>query len=441
MKIKPLLLLACLFSAIVAQAQGAAGIHFEDGLSWQQILTKAKTENKPIFLDCYTTWCAPCKAMDQKTYTDASVGEFLNSRFLCVKVQMDRTAKDGDPVKAWYADAAAIEKQYAISAYPTFLFFSPERTAVHKGVGFKDPKQFVALAQAALDPAKQYYTLLESYQQGKCAYSVMPTLSDMVGRLGDQELSDAIARDYMEHYVDKLDDVQLLNKATLEFAEKHMNSGDKVFALFLHQPNQVDEVLGAKDAAQEVADSIITREEITSKLYIGKGASKKAVADNPNWEEITATIARKYGQDCAERTVLDAKIGWCKFTNDWTPRAKLVLDQLGRYGIDLTTKGNANALNNRMFQIFSTVDDPAVLTRAVGWQRKVLETKFFDQEDEDTLANLLYKAGRSEEAITWEEKALQDEEAGADKEKRKADPVYQATLDKMRQGKPTWGNS
>ncbi len=36
-------------------------IHFENGLSWEQIKEKAKAEHKYIFVDCYATWCGPCK--------------------------------------------------------------------------------------------------------------------------------------------------------------------------------------------------------------------------------------------------------------------------------------------------------------------------------------------------------------------------------------------
>ena len=42
------------------------GIHFEDGVSWQHVQQKAKAEDKYIFVDCYATWCGPCKQMDKK---------------------------------------------------------------------------------------------------------------------------------------------------------------------------------------------------------------------------------------------------------------------------------------------------------------------------------------------------------------------------------------
>ncbi|MBL7708461.1 MAG: thioredoxin family protein, partial [Chitinophagaceae bacterium] len=47
---------------LFALAQNNSGIQFQN-LSWSQLLAKAKTENKLIFVDAFTTWCGPCKQM------------------------------------------------------------------------------------------------------------------------------------------------------------------------------------------------------------------------------------------------------------------------------------------------------------------------------------------------------------------------------------------
>jgi predicted Zn-dependent protease len=49
----------------------------------------------------------------------------------------------------------------------------------------------------------------------------------------------------------------------------------------------------------------------------------------------------------------------------------------------------------------------------------------------DTYANLLYKAGKKNEAIAWQQKAV---EASPENER----PGYQSTLDKMKKGEKTW---
>ncbi|MDQ2721558.1 MAG: thioredoxin domain-containing protein [Bacteroidota bacterium] len=61
----------------LTQAQ-EKGIKFEHGITWSQVLAKAKTENKYIFVDCYTTWCGPCKQMDATVFPVEDVGNFFN---------------------------------------------------------------------------------------------------------------------------------------------------------------------------------------------------------------------------------------------------------------------------------------------------------------------------------------------------------------------------
>ena len=100
------------------------GVHFEHGLTWAQIQSKAKTENKYIFIDCFTSWCGPCKMMAQIVFPQEVAGDFFNKNFISVKMQMDKTAADDPNIKLLYDDAAEIEKDYHVVAYPTFLFCS-----------------------------------------------------------------------------------------------------------------------------------------------------------------------------------------------------------------------------------------------------------------------------------------------------------------------------
>ncbi len=100
-----------------------AGIHFETGLTWSQILKKAKKEKRNIFVDCFTTWCGPCNLMEKEVYPKKEVGDYFYKYFISVKSQMDRSSKDDEETKSWYQYADYIQKQYGVPAYPAYLFF------------------------------------------------------------------------------------------------------------------------------------------------------------------------------------------------------------------------------------------------------------------------------------------------------------------------------
>ncbi len=86
-----------LFLLLLATATThAQGVNFEEKLSWPKILAKAKSEDKYIFVDFFTTWCGPCRAMRAMLLTQPAAASYFNDKFICVSIQLDTTAND-DP--------------------------------------------------------------------------------------------------------------------------------------------------------------------------------------------------------------------------------------------------------------------------------------------------------------------------------------------------------
>src|ERR1700748_483108 len=100
----------------------AEGIRFMTG-SWSQIRAAAKAQNKLIFIDFYTDWCAPCKMMAQTIFPQKPVGDYYNEHFVCVQIN----AEKGEGIE--------LKKKYAIYAYPTMIFTNDKEDIIYRAIG------------------------------------------------------------------------------------------------------------------------------------------------------------------------------------------------------------------------------------------------------------------------------------------------------------------
>ncbi len=114
-----------------------AGIKFEQG-SWKSILAKAKAENKLIFLDAYTSWCGPCKAMQARVFPEKTLGDFFNVNFVNAKIDMEQ------------GEGPALAEKYPIQGYPTLLFIDPNNgKIVSQVLGYQTTEQLLQLGMKA----------------------------------------------------------------------------------------------------------------------------------------------------------------------------------------------------------------------------------------------------------------------------------------------------
>jgi thioredoxin-related protein len=407
-RIFQLLLLFVLPFALYAQDKG---VNFEHELSWSEVQAKAKEENKYIFMDCFTTWCGPCKYMTANVFPQAEVGEFFNKNFINVKVQMDKTGGDNESVKKWYDDAKAIADKYRIAAYPTFLYFSPEGKLVHRVVGGGEAKDFIAKSSDALNPSKQYYTLLENFNSKlKKEPADIRNMALASQSIYDQVSAAKYAVDYLATQKN------LMTKDNIEFMSQFTNSSkDKGFDTFLKQGDKIDKIMG-KGAAAKKVKQIILEEEIYPNL-------KSDVA--PDWQALHTLVAKKY-PTYSDEIISGIKVQHYQSKEDWPNFQTEVISYMKKYG----GTASPEELNALAWNVFEYCADPKCVEQALEWsKRSFKETQ--NPMFMDTYANILYKIGKKDEAIVWEEKAM----ALSNGEKS-----YQETLDKMKRGEKTWKN-
>lgn len=116
------------------------------GVAWQpyseELLAQARQEKRPIIMDFYATWCAPCREMDEITFHDSRVVKKAR-KFVMVKI--DLTVGDNPLYQQ-------LVKQYDVKGVPTIVFLD-ENGAERRDlrlVQFMEADEFIGFMDKAL---------------------------------------------------------------------------------------------------------------------------------------------------------------------------------------------------------------------------------------------------------------------------------------------------
>jgi len=115
------------------------GVQFEKNISFDKILDRAKAENKPILLDFYTTWCSPCRWLDQDVFQLEVVGALFNDNFISIKVNAER------------GEGPELAKRFGVTVFPTLIYLNSEGEVVKQQLGMATATQIMTQANQVMD--------------------------------------------------------------------------------------------------------------------------------------------------------------------------------------------------------------------------------------------------------------------------------------------------
>src|SRR5689334_7710677 len=126
MRILPALLM------ITAAAHGAdPEVHWYSTI--EEASSRALPSNRPIMIDFWAAWCAPCKVMEKEVYSTAEFQQ-ASERFLPVKIDFDRKT--------------ALARKYNVEALPTIVFADSYGNELFRYRGYVGAKTLLELVKA-----------------------------------------------------------------------------------------------------------------------------------------------------------------------------------------------------------------------------------------------------------------------------------------------------
>ncbi|RJX30521.1 MAG: DUF255 domain-containing protein [Desulfarculus sp.] len=118
------------------------------GVAWQphsdQLLSQARQQGKPVIIDFYADWCAPCRELEDITFHDKQVVGLADKSFVMIKV--DLTGRDD-------ALHPGLLQKYGVQGVPTVVLLDAQGREQRdlRLVDFLPPDQFLARMKRALE--------------------------------------------------------------------------------------------------------------------------------------------------------------------------------------------------------------------------------------------------------------------------------------------------
>lgn len=423
-------LLALCLTTLLARADETVGILFFKG-SWSDVLAEAKKQNKPVFVDIYTTWCGPCKLMAKQAFPDAKVGEKFNANFISYQIDAEK------------GEGLDVAKKYAVTAYPTSLYVSGNGELLHRVVGYSGIPGMMTEADKAIAAAKDPNPLSameKQYTDGKRDTDFLRSYLTKRAQLGmpSQEALDA--------FLTGVPQAEWASPANIDAVAGNLTTANsKAFAPLLNEVKATRMDKSKAQTAQKIMQTLsealgrderqaktITEMEsaIANKLKLRTTLSPKPLSEAdkttmanetrmgfyqrtknwPKYRELATVSAAKLMAISTDSLRARDAATYQRFMNEAknVPDSVKASPNFTRYAAmmkTIETQQVSGKLNSLAWAYFQNMTDPTDLKQALTWSTRMVE---LDPKPAllDTHAQLLAKMGRKAEAAVVEKDAL-----------------------------------
>lgn len=367
-----LLLLLILFNLLPSQE----GIRFESK-AFEEILQKAKKEDKIIFVDAYAVWCGPCKRMEKFVFPKKNVGDFYNEHFINAKIDMEK------------GEGREIAQKYNVYSYPTYLFLDGNGDLVYRGRSAMSDEEFIAMGKEVYQIHKKGDEIRRKFENGENNLDFLKDAIKLYAKK-DYEFAKKVSERYFSLKQKDLSREELIY--LFYFLKSVQDSNYKVF-------------VSLKDEIEKEFPKNFYR-EFNQEIILVDVAKKSVDIEHQTFDEVffRKEAEKLLPKDEVEEATNRIKMEFFRSINDYPQYEKAALLYYGN--------GN-NASAESLLEIASIFalksDNKQALEQALRWTEKsISEQESF--KNLYVLAKIYQKLGNQKSAKIYAEQSLEKAE-------------------------------
>lgn len=332
----------CLCLGSLRAQEAKDGIDFVEGKAFDEVLEMAKNSGKNVFVDCYTSWCGPCRMLATQVFPQKVVGDYFNAQFVSVKIDMEK------------GEGPQLAKRFAVRAYPTLLFLDSNGKELNRIVGAeRDAAVFVEQVKNGLGE-KGLTAMTARYDGGERDTTFLMDYLDVLAAAYDTQKCNEVAEVLL-----KGREADLLSNPRLYQAFLKYNNSP-LTETFRYVSEHKDEfaVRYGKDGLERKISSTWMAYPCT---FVSKDADGKAVYDKDGMAAYVKEMKKNKVENYKE-IVLMSDINVDEAMGDW----KKYVDDCSRY-IKKYKAGDMYIYNWALRIQKNCKDDAKLKARVVGW--------------------------------------------------------------------------
>lgn len=346
------------------------GIKFQN-TTFKEILAKAKSEKKLIFLDAFASWCGPCKMMEKNIFPLKSVSDYYNANFINARFDMEK------------GEGREIAMKYAVRSYPTYLFLNGDGELVMKNYGYMGEQDFLTIAKEANDPKLKNSSYKELFEKGEMNPDFLMNMMKQYAE-SDYELAKKVSERYFS--VKKNDALSKEELGLLLYFLKSPN--DANYAVFVQRKGEMEKLFSPEIYKQFDVNIKISQ-------VMEKSLDLKTGQINDNYFYQTAIPL--VGKDDAETALNRMKVIYYPNTGNFIEYEKAALQYYNN-----SENFDPEELLKAAWIFSEHVNNSESLKKAVEWAEKSV-IKSENAQNTYILAKLYAKTGKKDNAKMYGE--------------------------------------